>query len=86
MLNEPLCNELPTEHDLLDHRPFTTLDHDILRSYEAVVDGLAALIGTHCEIVLHSLEDLNHSAVRIANGDITGRTIGSPITDLALRM
>ncbi|VCY00951.1 hypothetical protein BANRA_00012 [Klebsiella pneumoniae] len=42
------------------------------------------LIGSHCEIVLHSLQDLC-SAIRIANGEHTGRQIGSPITDLTLR-
>ncbi|KAA8996347.1 transcriptional regulator [Affinibrenneria salicis] len=72
--------------DLLDERPFNPTDYEILKSYEAVVDGLAMLIGEHCEIVLHSLEDLKCSAVRIANGEHTGRKIGSPITDLALRM
>lgn len=44
------------------------------------------LIGSHCEIVLHSLQDLKCSAIRIANGEHTGRQIGSLITDLALRM
>ncbi|EXU76501.1 helix-turn-helix transcriptional regulator [Erwinia mallotivora] len=75
-----------TDLELLDQRPFEQTDLDILQSYEAVVDGLAMLIGTHCEIVLHSLEDLKRSAVRIANGEHTGRKIGSPITDMALRM
>ncbi|NJD84690.1 helix-turn-helix transcriptional regulator [Candidatus Erwinia dacicola] len=70
----------------LEQHPFTAGDFEILKSYEAVVDGLAMLIGSHCEIVLHSLEDLKCSAVRIANGEHTGRKIGSPITDLALRM
>ena len=72
--------------ELLEQHPFAQTDFDILKSYEAVVDGLAMLIGSHCEIVLHSLEDLKCSAVRIANGEHTGRKIGSPITDLALRM
>ncbi|MBW7981321.1 helix-turn-helix transcriptional regulator [Enterobacillus tribolii] len=75
-----------SELELLDERPFSQSDYEILKSYEAVVDGLAMLIGSHCEIVLHSLEDLKCSAVRIANGEHTGRQIGSPITDLALRM
>ncbi len=75
-----------TELDVLDERPFSQVDHEILASYEAVVDGLAMLIGEHCEIVLHSLEDLKSSAIRIANGEHTGRKIGSPISDLALRM
>ncbi|MBJ3815044.1 transcriptional regulator [Shimwellia pseudoproteus] len=85
MSSSLLTNET-SELDLLDQRPFEPSDFDILKSYEAVVDGLAMLIGPHCEIVLHSLQDLKCSAVRIANGEHTGRKIGSPITDLALRM
>ncbi|TQI77656.1 LOW QUALITY PROTEIN: putative transcriptional regulator YheO [Serratia fonticola] len=87
MSNSLLSGEA-SELDLLNERPFSQTDHEILKSYEAVVDGLAMLIGGHCEIVLHSLEDLKCSAVRIANGEHTGRKIGSPITDtdLALRM
>ncbi|VDY37427.1 YheO-like PAS domain protein [Salmonella enterica subsp. enterica serovar Daytona] len=73
-----LTNET-SELDLLDQRPFEQTDFDILKSYEAVVDGLAMLIGSHCEIVLHSLQDLKCSAIRIANGEHTGRKIGSPI-------
>ena len=85
MSNSLLTNET-SEFDLLDQRPFDQTDFEILKSYEAVVDGLAMLIGPHCEIVLHSLQDLKCSAIRIANGEHTGRKIGSPITDLALRM
>lgn len=85
MSNSLLSNE-SNEFDLLDQRPFKPSDFDILKSYEAVVDGLSMLIGEHCEIVLHSLHDLKCSAIRIANGEHTGRKIGSPITDLALRM
>ncbi|NIY49460.1 helix-turn-helix transcriptional regulator [Cedecea colo] len=85
MSNSLLTNET-SELDLLDQRPFEQTDFEILKSYEAVVDGLAMLIGSHCEIVLHSLQDLKCSAIRIANGEHTGRKIGSPITDLALRM
>jgi len=85
MSNSLLTNET-SELDLLDQSPFDQTDFEILKSYEAVVDGLAMLIGPHCEIVLHSLQDLKCSAIRIANGEHTGRKIGSPITDLALRM
>jgi len=75
-----------TTNDLPDNLSFTKHDYHILKSYEAVVDGLASLIGTYCEIVLHSLDDLNKSAIKIANGENTGRQVGSPITDLALQM
>ncbi|WP_301098466.1 transcriptional regulator [Otariodibacter sp.] len=64
--------------------PFSDQDHAILASYFPVVDGIAALIGEYCEIVLHSLEFLEHSAIYIVNGHNTDRKIGSPITDRAL--
>ncbi|WP_198532142.1 MULTISPECIES: helix-turn-helix transcriptional regulator [Salinivibrio] len=75
-----------TESELIEPNPLNQQDSIILQSYSAVVDGLAALIGEHCEIVLHALDDLNKSAIKIANGENTGRQVGSPITDLALRM
>lgn len=81
-----VSSDILNDADLIDERPFSETDYEILRSYECVVDGLAMLIGSHCEIVLHSLDDLKHSAVKIANGEHTGRKIGSPITDFALRM
>ncbi|GAB7219065.1 helix-turn-helix transcriptional regulator [Vibrio comitans] len=83
---ETLNTESLLELESVDVKPFTEHDKIILRSYEAVVDGIASLIGQFCEIVLHSLEDLNTSAIRIANGENTGRQVGSPITDLALKM
>ena len=64
--------------------PLSDEDHAILASYFPVVDGIAALIGEQCEIVLHSLEFLEHSAIYIVNGHNTDRKIGSPITDRAL--
>ena len=64
--------------------PLSDEDHAILASYFPVIDGIAALIGEHCEIVLHSLEFLEHSAIYIVNGHNTDRKIGSPITDRAL--
>lgn len=57
---------------LHDKHIFTDEDRTILNSYNAVVDGLSALIG-------------EHSAIRIANGHNANRQIGSPITALALR-
>ncbi len=68
-----------------ESQPFTPEDYAILESYIPVVDGIASLIGEYCEIVLHSLESLEHSAIYIANGHNTDRRIGSPVTDRALR-
>ncbi|STW47130.1 putative regulator [Klebsiella pneumoniae] len=65
-----LTNET-SELDLLDQRPFDQTDFDISNLMKRLVDGLAMLIGSHCEIVLHSLQDLKCSAIRIANGEHT---------------
>ena len=83
---ETVNTDMLLEMESVNVMPFSEHDKIILRSYEAVVDGIASLIGPFCEIVLHSLEDLNTSAIKIANGENTGRQVGSPITDLALKM
>ena len=64
----------------------TRADQKILKSYIPTLQGLAAYLGSSYEIVLHSLEDYDHSVIGIINGEHTGRKIGAPITDLALDM
>ena len=64
---------------------FTDDDRVLLHAHAGLIDGLAELFGKHCEVVLHSLENLHESVIRIANGFNTGRTLGAHITDLALR-
>ena len=65
---------------------FTLVDSVILDSYKGTLAGLSAYLGDGYEIVLHSLEDLDHSVVAIFNGERSGRQVGAPITDLALQM
>ncbi|WP_255990989.1 helix-turn-helix transcriptional regulator [Chitinolyticbacter albus] len=57
-----------------------------LAAFAPLVDGIAALLGPRCEVVLHSLATPDTSIVRIANGHLTGRTPGMPATDVALEM
>ena len=64
----------------------TEIDKKILTSYSNMIDGLAAYLGSGCEIVLHSLENLDESVIKIVNGQHTGRKPGAPITNLALEM
>ncbi|KPU83060.1 hypothetical protein JI57_02605 [Psychromonas sp. PRT-SC03] len=59
-------------------------DLDILTAMENVVDGMAAMFGQHTEVLLHSLDIRNASIIKIVNGNITGRKVGSPITNVAL--
>lgn len=64
----------------------TKADKLILESYASMLDGLSAYLGSPYEISLHSLEDYHHSVIKICNGYHSGRTVGAPITDLALNM
>lgn len=61
-------------------------DRKILQSYIGVLEGLADYLSDCYEIVLHSLEKLERSAICVINGEHTGRQVGAPITDLAVEM
>jgi predicted transcriptional regulator YheO len=60
---------------------FKKNDEQIIESMKNVVKGLTALLGSDSEVVLHSLKDINHSIVAIENGHVTGRVVGSALTD-----
>lgn len=72
----------------MDHYHILLTDKEklILSSYKTLVDGLADYLGNGYEIILHSLENLDKSIIKITNGHYTGRAEGSPITDFALSM
>jgi predicted transcriptional regulator YheO len=58
----------------------------LIESLKIVVDGIAKTFGSRCEVVLHDFRNLDHSIVKIANGHITGRSVGAPITDFGLKI
>lgn len=59
---------------------------DLASLLSPVMKGIAAAVGSHCEVVLHDLSrrDLEHTIVAIENGHVTGRTVGGPSTNLGL--
>lgn len=61
-------------------------DDDRLSNYFRIAETVADIVGPHCEVVVHSLKTLESSVAKIVNGHMTGRTVGSPITDLGLKM
>ena len=77
-----------SQDDIAAHakRIFTVRDKQILARYDIVAETIASTFGRGCEVVIHSLEDLGQSIVKIVNGAVTGRTVGSPITDLGLKV
>ena len=57
-----------------------------LTAYLPLVVFLADCMGENTEVVLHDLTDWHESVVAIRNGHISGRQIGSPVTDLTLNV
>ncbi len=51
-----------------------------------MVDCIADLFGSDCEVVLHDISDLENSIIKIRNGHVTGRKVGDSMTDVGLEM
>jgi predicted transcriptional regulator YheO len=49
-----------------------------------LVHMLGQLLGNHCEVVLHDVRHPESSIIAIEHGDITGRKVGDPSTNLGL--
>jgi predicted transcriptional regulator YheO len=56
---------------------------EVLNALVPTVNSLAAALGPGTEVVLHDLGALPNSIIAIA-GDLTGRKVGGPMTDLLL--
>lgn len=61
-------------------------DKAILHAFEPVLECIAEAFGSSCEVVLHSLEDVGHSIIKIVNGHVTGRKVGSPPTAFGMEL
>ena len=56
----------------------------VFSALRTVADSIAALFPGMCEVVIHDLLDMDHSAIYLV-GNVTGRKIGSPMTDLGVK-
>ena len=61
-------------------------NNPLLDPYKPLVPFLASLCGDGCEVLLHDVSQPKHSVIAIANGFHTGRKVGSPFTDLAVKI
>lgn len=59
--------------------------HPLLEAFKQIVGDLGRAIGANCEVVLHDLRQPESSIIAIT-GNITGRSVGGPLTDLVLRL
>jgi len=55
--------------------------NDIMDEYIKVVEFLGQVLGENCEVVLQDVRKGKNCIIAIANGNISGRKIGSPLTD-----
>jgi predicted transcriptional regulator YheO len=58
--------------------------HPILKGMIPLVEGIANTFGKNCEVILHDITNPQSSIVAIANGHVTGRTVGSPMSEYGL--
>ena len=57
----------------------------VIDRYIPLVDFLGVFLGKRCEVVLHDIDVKEQSVLAIANGHISGRKVGAPLTDLSLQ-
>ena len=62
------------------------MTEQMLRQYTVLVDYLGQTLGPDYEVVLHEILPETSRVAAIANGTISGRSVGAPITNAALRM
>ena len=60
------------------------MDKELKRHYSLMVDFLGHVLGPDYEIALHELTDASNRIVAIANGELTGRHLGSPLSNKLL--
>ena len=50
-----------------------------------LAEGMRALLGERCEAVIHDFKNISKSVVYVS-GNITKRSVGAPITDMAFKL
>ncbi|MCP2034042.1 helix-turn-helix transcriptional regulator [Planococcus chinensis] len=60
--------------------------HPALQSYISVAEGIARTFGDFCEVSVHDFTNVAASIVAIFNRHVTGRNVGSPVTNLGLEI
>lgn len=70
----------------MESQSFSLSEHDraILYSYVNVAEGVAEFLGNFCEVVIHNLENMDHSVMHIINGHLSGRQAGASISEVTL--
>jgi predicted transcriptional regulator YheO len=83
----PAAESVPVPSAPLAGARFASFD-EAYRVLTPLMEAITAVVGPHCEVVLHDLSggDLDHSVAAIVNGHLSGRTVGGPSTNLGLEV
>jgi len=79
----PVMSTDPVKKD--HYRTLKESPSPILEGICQIMPGLVKALGADCELVLHDFTDLRHSLIAI-EGNVTHRSLGSPLTDLVLQI
>ena len=58
----------------------------LLQHYIKLTEFLGHALGPDYEVALHDLTDKNRSIIAIANNHVSGREVGAPLTNVALKI
>lgn len=61
-------------------------DLEILEEYRKVAKFMSKCYGENVEVVLHDLRDVSCSSIEIFNNHVSGREIGSPMSEFGLKI
>ena len=62
-----------------------SVDDAVFDALQPVVDGIRETFGRRCEVVLHDYRRPEHSVIAVA-GDVTGRKVGSAMSEIGLKL
>ncbi|WP_071392788.1 helix-turn-helix transcriptional regulator [Bacillus tuaregi] len=63
------------------------MDQELFRHYQKIMNYFGEILGANYELVLHVLNPDGGSQIgHIVNGDLSGRTLGGPLTDYAKKL
>lgn len=57
----------------------------IFKRYLTIAKGVSETFGPNCEVVIHDFSLKPNSIIAIENGHVTGRALGSPVTENSLQ-
>ena len=62
------------------------MSRQLLQHYVKLTEFLGHALGPDYEVALHDLTDKNRSIIAIANNHVSGREVGAPLTNVALKI